>query len=224
MRHRSPYATRRTTGTSRPTHPATLLSSSLAALLSLVVVLAPSRARAGGPKEVVRSSHEKINELLRKEKRSKSPKASLDAKMKKIINQFLDFDSLATASMSRHWDKLTAGQKKEFVSLFRQLIESSYIKRLRGDLDYKVVYGKVERSGSSAKVPTTVERIKRGRKSETKIVYELHRKGGRWRVVDVVTNEVSLARNYRRSFGKIMRRDGYPALIRKMKSKINSYR
>jgi ABC-type transporter MlaC component len=65
-----------------------------------------------------------------------------------------------------------------------------------------------------------VEVVKRGRKNETKIVYALSRSSGRWMVYDVLTNEVSLARNYRRSFGRIMRRDGYKGLIRKMKRKI----
>ena len=175
-----------------------------------------------GPKGVIQTSHAKINKLLRKEKKSGRKSTSLEAKMKKVINRFLDFDSLAKASMSRHWDQLTAAQRKEFSALFRQLIEASYIKRLRGDLNYKVIYGKVEKKGRKAVVHTTVERMKRGRKNETTIVYKLKRSAGRWQVYDVVTNQVSLAQNYRSSFGRIMRRNGYAALIRKMKRKIKN--
>jgi phospholipid transport system substrate-binding protein len=209
---------------SRSSHPlgACRQRLSLAISAAMIVLFAFGAAAYGGPKGVIQSSHAKINKLLRKEKKSGRKSASLEAEMKKVINRFLDFDALAKASMSRHWDNLTAAQRKEFVGLFRQLIESSYIKRLRGDLNYKVVYGKVDKKGDRAVVHTTVERMKRGRKDETSIVYKLKRASGRWQVYDVVTNQVSLAQNYRSSFGRIMRRNGYATLIRKMKRKIKN--
>ena len=200
-------------------------SRALSSLLTLILFLAlASTGWAATPKSVIKSSHEKINRLLKKEKSGKVAKGALEGEMKKVINRFLDFDALARASMSKHWKTLNAAQQKQFITLFRQLIESNYIKRLRGDLSYKVVYGKTTTSGGKAKVPTTVERMKRGRKSETKIVYRLKKTSGRWQVHDVVTNNVSLARNYRRSFGRVMRRNGFDSLLKKMKRKIKSLR
>ena len=208
--------------TYRKPHTRSRALSGLLSLALLLVLVAPSQAAT--PKSVIQSSHKKINRLLKKEKSGKVAKGALEGDMKKVINRFLDFDALAQASMSKHWKTLDAAKQKQFITLFRELIESNYIKRLRGDLNYKVVYGKTTTSGGKAKVPTTVERMKRGRKSETKIVYRLQKKSGRWQVHDVVTNNVSLARNYRRSFGRVMRRNGFETLLKKMRRKIKSLR
>lgn len=184
----------------------------------------PNPVGAGKPRSVVESSHERINNLLRKEKSANVAKGALEDQTKKAINRFLDFEALAKASMSSHWETLQPNQKKEFTDLFRELIESNYIRRLRGDLDYKVVYGKTTLKGDTARVPTTVERMRRGRKDETEIEYLLRRTGGTWLVYDVITNNVSLADNYRRSFGRIMRRDGFDSLLKTMRRRIEKLR
>jgi len=188
------------------------------------VTLFSGVTQADKPETVIKTSHERINKLLRKEKQGKATKGSLDNEMKKVINRFLDFEGLAQASMSKHWDKLQQDQKKSFTEVFRDLIETNYIRRLRGDLNYKVVYGKTKHSGDKATVNTTIERLKRGRKDETKITYRMGKKSGRWQVYDVVTNNVSLANNYRRSFGRIMRREGFNSLLKKMRRKIEKLR
>lgn len=190
--------------------------------LSLVILTAamqPVVAFAAEPDQVIRSSNEKINNLLRQEARGGN-KAKLELRMKKVINQFLDFDALALASMRRHWSTLTDDQRAEFTKVFRELIEANYIRRLRKNLSFQVTYGQVARSGSQAKVPTVVEVVKKGRKTSTRITYKLGRKSGQWMVNDVVTNDVSLADNYRRSFHKIIRRHGFAELIKRMHKKI----
>ena len=42
----------------------------------------------------------------------------------------------------------------------------------------------------------------------------------RWKVQDIITEGMSLVKNYRTSFGKIIKKDGFPALIQKMKDKL----
>jgi phospholipid transport system substrate-binding protein len=41
-----------------------------------------------------------------------------------------------------------------------------------------------------------------------------------WRVWDVITDEVSLVKNYRTQLNKIITEQSYDALIKKMKSKL----
>ena len=43
---------------------------------------------------------------------------------------------------------------------------------------------------------------------------------GKLRCFDVVTDKVSLVSNYRAQFTKIIKKDGFPALIAKMKKKL----
>ena len=44
--------------------------------------------------------------------------------------------------------------------------------------------------------------------------------GGTWKVQDFITDEVSLVGSYRGQFTKVIKKDGFPALIQKMKDKL----
>ena len=48
----------------------------------------------------------------------------------------------------------------------------------------------------------------------------MQEKNGAWRVTDIVTEGVSLVSSYRSQFTKIVKKDGFPKLITKMKEKI----
>jgi len=202
-----------------PKAPLLRMIVSLVFVASLAVGLEWTAA-ASPPKQMVKATHEKINGLLRRERVQPKRKASLDRRIKNLVEQLIDFDVLARSALGKRWAQLDEAKQKTFVGLFRELVERSYLNKLRGRLDYSLQYGRVVQSGNQAKVPVTVVRMNRGRRETTDIEYRMRRLVGRWRVVDVVTNQVSLARNYRRSFARIMRREGYDGLIRKMKRKI----
>ncbi len=51
-------------------------------------------------------------------------------------------------------------------------------------------------------------------------VLELNRGGGKWRVVDILTDGDSLAVSFRGQFGKIINTSGFPAVIQKMKARL----
>jgi phospholipid transport system substrate-binding protein len=44
--------------------------------------------------------------------------------------------------------------------------------------------------------------------------------GPAWRVVDVVTEGSSLVGNYKNQFHRVIQKDGYEALVRRMKDKL----
>jgi phospholipid transport system substrate-binding protein len=58
------------------------------------------------------------------------------------------------------------------------------------------------------------------REEALEITYRLQEKDGKWRVQDIVTEGVSLTSSYRSQFTKIIKKDGFPTLITKMKDKL----
>src|SRR5207249_1336631 len=110
----------------------------------------------------------------------------------------------------------------EFVTTLRELIERNYVKQLRTNLDYQVQYKGEQLDGDDATVTTVVKVRSQGKNTDAEILYKMRKAppGGVWRVWDVVTDEVSLVRNYRTQFNKIITEQSYEALIKKMKSKL----
>src|SRR5262245_61324873 len=56
------------------------------------------------------------------------------------VRGFLDIDQLGKRAMVDQWAKLSKAQQEQFLTLLRELIEENYVKGLRSNLDYTVVY------------------------------------------------------------------------------------
>lgn len=182
----------------------------LALLLS-----APSAAWALGPRQTLERFDQKARALL------KEDPVAHKAEVARLVSGILDYAELAKASLGKHWDERSSAEQAEFEDIFRKLIEKSYVSRLKDRVDYQVTYTEEEKvSSETVKICTVLSFGKPPRVSETEIVYVMQRKGKNWLIVDVITDEVSLTRNYRSQFGKIIDEKGYPELLRKMKEKI----
>ena len=184
------------------------------AILALVLL-------AGSPMSMLKKSNEEVRTILKQQKGASSATPEQKQKIKKIVNGFLDYEELAKRSLGDEWGKLTPAQRNEFVQVFRDLIERNYVKQLRSNVDYQIDYKDEQVADSEATVHSVVKAQRKGRSAETTVDYKLSNKGGdRWAVYDVITDDVSLLRNYRSEFGRIIKRDGFPALLAKMKKKL----
>ncbi len=178
-------------------------------------------AAAGGPMATLKQKNSDVDKLLRQktEAGSAAEKKQKDD-VKALAGTLLDYGELGKRAMSDNWDKLTPPQREQFNTTFRDLIEHHYVKQLRSNLDYQVKYDNEEISGDEATVSTVVKVKTKGKSTDADIVYKLHKTPSGWMVWDVITDDVSLVRNYRGQFNKIMGDKGFDELIKKMKSKI----
>ncbi len=191
------------------------------AAAALLVVAWAAPAQAEGPMATLKRTHGDIDKLLAKKVAPGSAKErSINDMITDRINDFLDYKELARRSLAKHWGKRTSKEQVEFVDLLRDLIERNYVKQLRKSHGKKLVYKTEKVSGDKAKVVTTVPvKKKRGRTATVEIAYKMQKVGKRWMVYDVVTDDVSIVRNYKSQFAKIIRKNSYEHLLKKMRKK-----
>ena len=60
--------------------------------------------------------------------------------VRKIANDIFDFTEIARRSLARHWQPLTDAQREEFVDLFSDLLERSYISKIELYGGEKILY------------------------------------------------------------------------------------
>ena len=121
--------------------------------------------------------------------------------------------------MAQHWRTLTPQQRQEFVELFTDLLERSYINRIE---NYKagpqgVRYPKEDITGDQAIVHTE---IMSERDLPITVDYHLLHKDGDWKAYDIVIEGVSLVNNYRIQFNTIILKDSYAGLVKQMRTKL----
>ena len=136
--------------------------------------------------------------------------------VRKIANEIFDFAEIARRSLGRYWQPLSEAQRSEFVGLFGDLLERSYISKIELYGGEKIIYGGERVDGDLAVVSTKII-TKNG--TEVPIDYRLFRRGDSWRVYDVNIEGISLVSNYRTQFNKIIQTSGYNALVDRMKAK-----
>lgn len=191
--------------------------------LALSILLAPALALATpiGPMATLKQKNGEVDRLIKQKVEKNTPAESkVKADIKQLAANLLDYDELAKRALAAHWDKLTPAQRTDFVTTFRELIERNYVKQLRTNVDYQIVYKNEELEGEDATVATVVKVRSAGKNTDADIVYKMHKVGSEWRVWDVITDEVSMMRNYRTQFHKIITEQSFDALIKKMKNKL----
>jgi phospholipid transport system substrate-binding protein len=199
---------------------------SVAILVGALVVGAPTVRAAdpppsGSPMAELKKSNAQLDKVLQKNKPNWSPEAELERiEVKKLVGSFLDYGELARRSLAKSWDKLTVKQRGEFVETLRELVERSYLRQVHGSPSYNIKYEKEEKNGAEAEVTATLNTTSRGKKTKVDLDYKMIWKEGHWVVYDVVTDEQSMLENYRAEFSKIINRDGFDALLKKMKKKL----
>jgi len=138
------------------------------------------------------------------------------AAVRQIANEIFDFGEIARRSLGRYWQPLSDAQRTEFVGLFGDLLERSYISKIELYGGEKIVYSGERMDGDLAIVSTKII-TKNG--TEVPIDYRLFRRGDNWKVYDVNIEGISLVSNYRTQFNKIIQSNGYNTLVDRMKAK-----
>ena len=188
------------------------------AAVALVVTLVLSRdGWAGPPTDQLRAQIDRVVKALedtelKKENRHKERRHAV----RRIAEDIFDFNETAKRSLGRHWPQRTAAERKEFVDLFADLLERSYLSKIELYNGEKIMYLGDTVDGDYATVRT---KLLTRQGTEIPVEYKMVRQADRWIVYDVVIEGVSLIANYRTQFNKIIQTSSYQELVRKMKSK-----
>jgi len=184
--------------------------------LSLAAVSAGVGAAEDLATALVRDTSERMLAVLEKRRAEIDRNPSLIyALVEDIVLPHFDFDRITQSAVGRHWRDASPGQREALVKGFRQVLVRTYARALLGYSGEEVRYLPVRpgRQADSVTVSTEV----RGRGSPPiPIDYRLYRKGGAWKVYDVVVDNVSLVSNYRSSFAAQVRQGGIDGLIARL--------
>lgn len=185
--------------------------------LILCLVL-PCAVYAGAPLETVKANSDRVLDVLRDPAlKAESAKKIKKEKIRAISKDMFDFAELSKRTLAQNWNKLNSEQQKEFVDLYRSLLEDAYADKILAYTDEKIIFSKeVELSEKTVEVRSTVIR----KTTEIPIYYRVILKDGAWRVYDVVIEGVSLINNYRTQFREILSNKPPESLLETLRKKV----
>jgi phospholipid transport system substrate-binding protein len=184
--------------------------------VALALCLAvPAVADEGSAQDFMKGRQTELASLVRKSDGQK--------KIATIFDSILDYDAFAQASLKDHWTERSDAERKQFQDLLKQLIQRAYRKNLDRTADYDVRYDGEAREGEGVTVHTVAQSRSNAREEPVSIDYVLHRTAGVWKIQDIVTEGSSLVNNYRQQFNRIIKKDGFPELLNRMKKRLATH-
>lgn len=190
------------------------MGKSLAAFL-LVAVAATSTL---SPLELVQSATTRVVTILQ----DPSYAGAINVQKRRlairgVAEDLFDFNEMARRSLAKHWKDRSKAERDEFVRLFTDLLERTYLGVVDNYAGEKIVYGGEWFEGAFAVVKARI--VLPGRGHDVPIEYRLAQTGQRWAVYDVVVDGVSFVSNYRSQFDRVIASSSYPALVQKMRQR-----
>ena len=177
-------------------------------LLALVVTLP---AQAGTPTDQVRQYTDQVMKILENpELRSTDKRAAV----RKVANEVFDVTETARRALGRHWNGRTQAERDEFVTLFADLLERTYISKIDLYGGERLKYTGEVIDGDYALVRA---RIITNKGSEVPVEARMLKRGDQWLIYDIIIENVSLIMNYRTQFDRIIRTASFQELVRKLK-------
>jgi phospholipid transport system substrate-binding protein len=138
------------------------------------------------------------------------------ASVRKIAAEAFDVNESARRALGLHWQQRTAAEREEFVQLFGDLLERTYIAQIDLYSGERLRFTEEKLDGNLA-----IVRAKLVTKTGTEVPVEarMNRKGERWLIYDVAIENVSLISNYRSQFDRIIRQNSYPELVKRLRTR-----
>ena len=192
------------------------LLSGFVLFLLLIVSL---QVYAGVPLDTVEGHVSNVLGVLRDP--ALTGEANKEAKAKKIeaiSDEMFDYVALSRLTLGKSWKKFSGEQRREFVKLYRAILEKAYMDRILAYTDEKVTFDKeLMLSKKKAEVQTTVVT----KSADIPIYYRVYLKDGKWRVYDVIIEGISLIKNYRTQFREILANNPPEEVLKILREKVN---
>ena len=154
------------------------------------------------------------------------PKVSKDqAKVvfRDLLNQNFDINTISRFVLGRYWNVATEAEKKEYSTLFEQMIVEVYAERFSqyGGEQFKVIGAQA--SGENDAIVTSQVLSPSGQPS-VNVSWRVRSKDGSFKVIDVIVENVSMSVTQRSEFASLIESNGskFEALLVALRQRIQT--
>jgi phospholipid transport system substrate-binding protein len=180
-----------------------------------VMVCSCKLVNAGEPTEAIRGAVNQGVEILKNAKLdTQKQRVQVIDRLREIVYPIFDFNEMAMRSLGANWRRLNPQQQKEFVLAFTALLEKTYADQIDLYDGQQVVYTNESVDGDYAQVDSQI--IDKNRRNYS-VAYRVHKVDGKWKIYDVVAENISLVNNYRSQFNRVIARSSFEELLKTIK-------
>jgi len=156
-------------------------------ILLVFWLLLAAPAQAVTPLDYTRTTLEQARTIVASSQDNSEKLAALSV----LFGKFLDTDEMGRQALGQQWSSLTPAQQTEFLALFHELLERTYVQKLLLFENPDFVYVGQQQTGADAVVDTKIVTSR----DQFDIRYQLRPDGGAWMATAITVEDVSLTAN-----------------------------
>ena len=178
-------------------------------LMAMLLLAAP--ARAGGALDYTRTTLEQAKVIVAGSQTHNEKLAALSV----VFSKFLDTDAMGREALGPHWSSFTPDQQKEFLVLFRQLLQRTYVQKLLLFDNPNFLYAGEQSTGAGSVVDTKIVTPR----DQFDVTYRLKPVGDTWMATSITVEDVSLTANLGSQLNDLLSRNSVDDVLTLMRRK-----
>lgn len=132
-----------------------------------------------------------------------------------LLSAFLDTDTMGKAALGNNLSKFTPAQQKEFLTLFRELFQRTYVQKLLFFERPNFAYVGEKLDGTKATVDTKILTPR----DEFAVYYQMRAEGDHWLATDIRIEDLSLTANFRSQLSRLLSTNSPEEVLDRMRRK-----
>jgi phospholipid transport system substrate-binding protein len=192
-----------------------LLANLTAAFVATLILATNPVDADDAPKRLIESTTSGVLDVLRNTALTRDQK---QRQIEDIVFEKVDFPTVSRLVLARNWRRLSSEQQAQFMDEFKKHLSVTYGDNVDKYRDESVVItGDRKELRGDWTVLTKV--VGGSGASDFLVNYRLRQKDGRWWIIDIIIEGVSMISNFRSQFQEIMANGGPERLLRLLKEK-----
>ncbi|MCS6971587.1 MAG: ABC transporter substrate-binding protein [Turneriella sp.] len=146
---------------------------------------------------------------------------------RELALQILDIEEIGKLALGKHYEKLSPAQQKEFLGLFHELMANRVVeanipsqKVISAKIPIEIIDEHTENDDVFGKEAIVVNTRVPHRKQSFKVEFYLYRAADGLKLYDVHIDDASTLLDFRNQFSSIIRKKGYPHLVKLLRQRI----
>ncbi len=143
-----------------------------------------------------------------------------DARFAKLFNEYLDLDFIGRFVLGRYWKTSTPKQRTAFIDVYREMNIKTWSKRFDEFKGKTFIFKGTTASNSANQIFVNTE-VPMEQGAPAKVVWRVKETDGKFKVVDIIIENVSLAITARNEYTAYIKKspDGVDGLIANLRQK-----
>lgn len=151
------------------------------------------------------------------------PASERETRVRSLLRSYFDVPTISRFVLGQHWNAATEAQKREYQSLFEEMIVKTYTRRFADYSGQSFKVGNTVQADGAKKDALVASEIVQPNGPPVNVQWRVRSKDGGMKIVDVIVEGVSMSVTQRDDFNAVVQQGGgIDALIQSLKDRTSA--